>query len=116
MEDYESSEEYIVSKKRLDTCKIIKDKEEKIDCMFKLLYSITRAQDITNISIIKAINNDEDPRWIPSHMVDNANAIILGISQHKAHAKQIVPEGGYVDEKMDSLNNKWFMLKMKHRR
>ena len=115
MEDYESSEEYVLSKKKLDTCKIIKNKEEKIDCMFKLLYSITRAQDITNLSIIGSIDNDKDPRWTPSHMVDNANAIILGISQRKGYPKNIVQEGGYVDEKMNSLNYKWFMLKM-HRK
>lgn len=45
-------------------------------------------------------------QWTPFHMIDNTNAIVLEISKHKGCPKHIVPEGGYVDEKIDSLNNK----------
>ena len=116
MKDNESSEEYKISMKKLEVCKAIKDKEGKIDCMFKLLHNITTAQDIVNISILKTIDNSEDPRWIPTHMIDNANAIILGISRNKSYPKNIVPRGAYVDEKIDSLNSKWFNLIMKYRK
>jgi hypothetical protein len=47
-------------------------------------------------------------------MTDNANAIILGISRVKGHPKSIVRSGGYVEEKMNSLSNRWNALRWKH--
>ncbi len=88
-------------------CSLKKEKKEKIDCMFKVLYEITSQQDGMNISIIKAINDDTDPRWKGVHMIDNANAIILGLARNKCNPVTVVEEG-YVGEKVNSLDARWW--------
>ena len=78
-----------------------------------MLYDITEAQDVTNLTIRKEIDNSEDPRWLPIHVVDDANAVILGVSRNKGNPKQIIEEG-YVDDKMNGLNSKWTNLKWEY--
>jgi len=91
-------------------CDKIADKESKMKCMFNELYKITEAQDIHNISLIKTLNDDSDQRWKGLHMIDNANAIILGLSRNKCKPSSVVSEG-YVGEKVDSLNGRWEDIK-----
>jgi hypothetical protein len=43
-------------------------------------------------------------------MIDNANAVILGIARNKAMPKSIIDEG-YVEEKMSRLEGRWSGLK-----
>lgn len=62
------------------TCYAIVDKESRLHCRFRLLYDITRRQDEENIRLIRDLDDDKDPRWLPLHIIDNANAIILEIS------------------------------------
>ena len=69
---------------------------------------------MSNLIIYKTINNDKNPRWIPTLMADNANAILLGISRQKGNPQQIIRRGGYVEEKMNSLTDKWYSLRMKY--
>lgn len=107
-------DEIILARNKINQCKKIDEKEKQIDCMYKTLYDITKAQDITNLTIREIINNSEDPRWIPIHIADNANAIILGISEHKGNPKSIIKRGGYVEEKVNGLSDKWYMLRSKY--
>lgn len=108
-------DEIILVRNKINECKKIDEKEKQIDCMYETLYGITKAQDITNLTIREIINNSEDPRWIPIHIADNANAIILGISEHKGNPKSITMRGGYVEEKVNSLSDKWYMLRAKYK-
>ena len=108
-------DEIILARNKIEKCKKIDDKETQTDCMYETLFNITRAQDITNLTIREFINNSEDPRWIPIHIVDNANAIILGISERKGNPKSIIRHGGYVEEKVNSLEDKWNMLRSKYK-
>lgn len=110
----EKEDEIILVRDKIKKCKKIDDKEKQIYCMYETLYNITKAQDITNLTIREIINNSEDHRWIPIHIADNANAIILGISEHKGNPKSIIRRGGYVEEKVNSLKDKWNMLRMKY--
>lgn len=112
--DKEEAEETTLARDKIKKCKMMKTKNEQIDCIYETLHNITMAQDITNITIMKTLNDDEDPRWIPIHMTDNANAIILEISQVRGYPKSIVRSGGYVEEKINSLNDKWYRLRWKH--
>lgn len=89
----------------------IKDKESRIKCLFDSVYEYTSKADVANIEIMKTLNNDQDKRWIPIHMIDNANAVVLGISRNKGKPDLIVSEG-YVTEKVHDLNAKWFHIKM----
>lgn len=109
------TDEMILAKDKMKKCEIINDKEKIINCMYETFHDITRAQDIVNLTIYKTINDSEDPRWIPTLMADNANAIILEISQLKGRPQSIVRSGGYVEEKIDSLMNRWYSLRSKYR-
>jgi len=88
-----------------------KAKSDKIRCMFDFLYDLTKIQDVVNIRIMKAIDNEQDPRWIPIHIIDNANAIILGISRNIGDPKTIVEEG-YVEDKLKRLESRFDWIKM----
>jgi hypothetical protein len=96
----------------LRSCDQAKAKEERIHCKFDLLYMITQSQDIVNLSLMKTMNDDKDDRWIPVHMVDNANAIILSISEKKGRPLSILRDL-YVSEKINALNDKWRLVKIK---
>jgi hypothetical protein len=109
-------DEIISARNKIKNCEKMDSKEKQISCMYDTLHDITEAQDITNLTIYKAINNSEDPRWTPTLMADNANAIILEISKFKGHPQSIVRPGGYVEEKVDSLMNRWYSLRSKYRK
>jgi hypothetical protein len=111
----EKKDEIISARKKIEKCKKISDKDEQINCMYETLHNITEAQDIVNLTIYKVINDDEDPRWIPTLMADNANAILLGISRAKGNPQQMVRSGGYVEEKMNSLTDKWYSLRIRYK-
>ena len=107
----EEKEAVIFARNKLNECKKINDKDKQIDCIYQTLHNITQAQDITNLTLREIINNDKDPRWIPIHITDDANAIILGISEQKGNPKSITRRGGYVEEKMHKIIDKWHMLR-----
>lgn len=108
-------EEIISARNKIKNCKKTDDKEKQIKCMYETLHDITKAQDIVNLTIYETINDLHDPRWIPTLIADNANAIILEISQLKGHPQSIIRTGGYIEEKVDSLMNRWHSLKSKYR-
>lgn len=98
-------------KKEINRCNRITDFNKRLSCKSKLLYQVTEIQDYANLNIMSDFRKSDpgcsqDERWIPVHMVDNANAIILGISRNKFDPKYFLREG-YVEEKVDALNNKW---------
>ena len=100
-------------KKEYERCKKIADKEKKVSCLLPLLHKITELQDAVNITAFRTIDNMEDPRWLPLHMINDANAIILNISRNKAHPK--IFDNLYVDEKVNALCDKWDTLKWRLR-
>ena len=93
-------------------CKAIEGKEEKMSCLLNLLHDITELQDVVNITTFRTLDDDTDPRWYPLHIIDNANAVILGISRNKGYPELIVREG-YVDDKVSSLKSRWDWVKRK---
>ena len=95
-------------------CEDIKDKNERISCKLDVLYRITELQDWININTFRDLDDMDDPRWIPLHMIDNANAIILGIARNKAYPDRIIKEG-YVNEKINSLEGKWFEINYRYK-
>ena len=89
-------------------CDLITDFDSRLACKSKLLHKITQFQDIVNLDIMADFrrtdpNCSRDRRWIPVHIVDNANAVILGISQHRFDPKAFWHEGSYVYEKYTNL-------------
>ncbi len=104
-----------ILKKEINKCNKITDFDKRLLCKSKLLYKITEIQDYANLNIMSDFRDSDprcsrDNRWYPVHMVDNANAIILGISRNKFDPKYFMHEG-YVEEKVDALNGKWTHIK-----
>jgi len=102
-------------KEKTEKCNDIKDFDNRIRCKSKVLYEVTTVQDHVNLNIMSDFRNtdprcSQDKRWIPVHMVDNANAVILGISRNKFRPKLFLREG-YVDEKINALENKYRRVK-----
>lgn len=100
-----------VLQEEIKLCNEIKNFDKRLDCKSKLLYQVTEMQDHVNLNIMDDFrktdpNCSTDKRWMPVHMVDNANAIILGISRNKFDPKYFMREG-YVEEKVDALNARW---------
>jgi len=103
--------------KEIDKCNSISDFDDRLKCKSTLLHEITEVQDVTNINIMKDMDASlsdatTDPRWVPAHMVDNANAVILGITDGRFRPDIFWHTGSYVKEKMDSLISKqWLIIK-----
>lgn len=97
----------------MSECDKKKDMNNALACKFDKLYKITEFQDLINLNIMKTLDDDTDERWLSIHMVDNANAIILGIARGKGRPKQILRDM-YVSEKIDALNDKWAHIKLTH--
>jgi len=105
---------HLQATRALNECSRIVDFNERIGCKAKVLHAITEFQDHANLSIMSDFRNNDpgcstDDRWIPVHIVDNANAIILGISRNRFKPSLFMSEG-YVKEKMESLIDKWRMI------
>jgi hypothetical protein len=96
-------------KEERDKCKALPNKEDQIECIFDLLFKVTTAQDHTNLTIRSILDDDEDPRWIPIHIIDDANGVILGISRNRGKPELVVSEG-YTGEKMRHIIDKWSMM------
>ncbi|MBE3122237.1 MAG: hypothetical protein IMZ58_08545 [Thermoplasmata archaeon] len=101
----------------INKCDKISDFDDRLKCKSALLHEITEVQDVTNINILKDMDASlpdatTDPRWIPAHMVDNANAVILGITDGRFRPDIFWHTGSYVKEKMDSIISKqWLLIK-----
>lgn len=76
---------------------------------FKELHAITVKQDQVNLRIRELINDDKDPRWLPIHIIDDANAIILSLSQSEGFPSDLP----YISEKIENLQKKLFQLKLR---
>lgn len=87
---------------RFTACKAIKDEMERNSCMFGVLYDITSAQDKIQLSI-PSVN--ESIR-LALNLVNDANAIILGVSRNRGDIRKIVSEG-YVEEKVGKAIAHW---------
>ncbi len=109
------TEEELSARKRVTECKKHESKDEQIKCMFKVLHDVTTAQDITNLIIRKEVDDSNDKRWIPIHMIDDANGVILELSRLRGNPESALASG-YVDEKVNKLSDKLYMLKSKYRK
>jgi len=101
---------------KIKKCDLIKDFEGRLSCKSKLLNDVTKVQDTVNLNIMgdfckTNLRCSEDPRWLSVHIVDNANAIILGISNSEFNPDRFWHKGSYVDEKITSFIAKTFRLK-----
>lgn len=98
-------------RKEIKKCDLIKNFDDRLVCKSRLLHKTTEFQDIVNLDIMSDFSRTDpkcskDPRWIPVHIVDNANAVILGISKDKFNPKTFWREGSYVHDKYIKLCNR----------
>lgn len=88
--------------KKFTACKAVKDEMERNSCMFGVLYDITSAQDHMQLAIPPV---NESIR-LALNLVNDANAIILGVSRNGGDIRKIVSEG-YVEEKVGREVSHW---------
>jgi len=93
--------------KGFEKCRLVKDKDERLSCKFDILHSVTEVQDHMNLDIRSDLNDDTDPRWLPIHIIDDANALILELLLTEG---QLTP---YVSEKASALDNKMFQFRFR---
>jgi len=95
--------------REIKKCDIIEDKDARIQCKINLLRDITKIQDYVNLNTIRDLDNSDDDRWIPLHMIDNLNAIILGILEHNARSEPISHDR-YIKSKRSAFEDMYIML------
>lgn len=96
------------AREEIEQCDSIEDKEKRIACKVSLMRDITEAQDIVNLNIRGEIDDSRDSRWLPIHLVDDANAVILGVTQERYHPGHL--KDGYVGRKVDNFTRKWWQI------
>jgi len=100
-----------VWKPELEKCKLIDDFDEKIACMSEVVHGLTAAQDLANLTVRGVFfKNDpqasKDSRWEAVHLLDDANAVSLGVTNAKYDPEYFM-KWGYVEEKADSFRRRW---------
>ena len=102
----ESDEEVV--RERIRKCDMIEEFDERLSCKSELLHEITEMQDVVNLDVMADFRKtdpkcSEDSRWIPVHIIDNANAVILGISKAEYKPEVFWHRGSYVHDKFEKL-------------
>lgn len=100
-------------KKAIKKCNLVKDFDERLACKADLVYRISMAQDDANLNVMGDCRESDpncslDSRWRSVHLLDNANAIFLGVSAARYDPDIYLKEAGhYVEEKMDRMLTNW---------
>ena len=110
-----------VWKPEMAKCKAIPDFDEKIGCMAEVVHGISESQDIANLTV-RGMFLDSDPqtsrdrRWHAANILDDANAMYLGITNARYDPEYFTRPGDYVKRKFETLSDKWrHMMHMKTR-
>lgn len=122
MSEQSKLDEHNLEKEALDRikkCDLIKVFDDRLSCKSKLLYDVTRVQDTVNLNVMGDFGKtnpraSQDPRWEIVHIIDTANAVILGISQAEYNPEIFWREGSYVHEKVESLEARLFGMGRRH--
>lgn len=101
-----------VWKPELEKCKLIEDFDERLACKSEILHGISVAQDLVNLNVHGDFFSSDpqcskDSRWEVVNMLDNANAVFLGVSNAEYDPERFVERGHYVEEKADSFCRRW---------
>ena len=97
-------------------CEKIKDKEKRIKCRWEQLEDVAKEQDRINLRIRKDVMDETDPRWLPIHIADDANAVILAVSRNKGRPRSIMNEQ-YANDKVRNCQYKyWEMERIENRK
>lgn len=76
-------------KDRFEGCKKEENKEKQAECLFELLYDVTRLQDTVQLAIPELNRSMYHIR----RMTNNGNAVMLGASQTKGRIDAVVRRG-----------------------
>lgn len=100
-----------VWKPELEKCKLVEDFDKRVACKSEILHGISVAQDLVNLGIRGDFyRNDpkasQDIRFRVANLLDNANAVFLGVSDARYDPEQFL-EIGYVEPKADKFCSRW---------
>jgi len=87
---------------RFEKCNLLHGKERNT-CLYPLLHDVTKLQDLINLSLDVSVNFSTQ---LARNMVNDANAIILGVSSKGGDIRPVLLHG-YVDEKINKLVYDW---------
>lgn len=104
-----------LAREELERANSIEDFEERLEVKTDIVHRLSEAQDIANLSIradfFKADPDaSQDSRWEAIHMLDDANAIFLGVTNAR-YDPEIFIRDGYVPEKANSMIDRWSRIK-----
>lgn len=93
-----------LARSRLKQCDAMDGFDTVLQCKSDLLYEVSEAQDIVNLNIRGDFFNKDpeaskDSRWEMVHLLDNANAVFLGVAKARYNPEICWREGDYVYSK-----------------
>lgn len=104
-----------VWKPEMEKCDLIDEFDERIECKSEILHGISVAQDLVNLNVHGDFFRSDpqcslDSRWEAVNMLDNANAVFLGVSKYSYDPKFFLQEGDYVENKADKFCSRYRRL------
>jgi len=102
----------------MEKCKLIKDFDERLECKSEVIHGISVAQDLVNLSIRGDFFKSDpeaskDSRWEVVHMLDDANAVFLGVSEARYDPEYFM-RWHYVEPKAESFGRRWRRVLWNH--
>jgi len=103
----------------IEKCKIIEDFDERVECKSEVLHGISASQDLVNLSVRGDFFKSDpeaskDSRWEVVHMLDDANAVFLGVSEAR-YDPELFMRWHYVEPKADSFCRRWRWVLSNHK-
>jgi len=95
----------------MEKCDIVEDFDKRVACKSEVLHGISESQDLVNLGIRGEFfrndpNASQDIRFHVANLLDNANAVFLGVSEARYDPEQFL-EVGYVEPKADKFCSRW---------
>jgi hypothetical protein len=93
-----------IRKKEIAKCDTIDDFDRRLACKSDLLYRVSEMQDLVNLNVMGDFSKTDpqcskDVRWEAVHLLDNANAVFLGVARDRYNPSIFYTEGSYVENK-----------------
>jgi len=107
-----------VWKPEIKKCNLIENFDKRLECKSEVLHGISDAQDLVNLSVrgdffTSDPEASKDSRWEVVHMLDDANAVFLGVSEAR-YDPELFMRWHYVEPKADSFCRRWRRVYWNH--
>jgi len=97
-----------IRREEIAKCDLVKDFDGRLACKSTFLYKVSEMQDLVNLNVMGDFSKTDpqcskDVRWEAVHLLDNANAVFLGVARDRYNPDVFWSDGSYVESKANKM-------------